>query len=610
MRDVYDWIEREVIKLAEERSVTKARAFQAWCLYFTHSEMELDEAFVKTDTLRGHGGGDGGLDGWFVDEENREFHLWQCKLPETYETSELDTSPYKELKGAIDNLLNENNAAIYGEKFVEVSTFLIDHIEHGYSVVLNIGVAGTINPGATETIDKLFALYQPDFNEKYTDSSISIELWDLKRFEEQAEYNLPTYETLEGQEIEFKLQTSEVIQMRLGDPTLPDNWEAVIVSLNGRSLAEKAILLGSKLFSLNVRFALGANKRIQNLRSSITKKDSSQFFWLYNNGITIICDQIELIKSTEGVDGKYVSVKITNPQVVNGCQTVTAFKKNKGKIVGNPSVLARIIKAPDNEIGKEQASRIAEFTNSQTPVLTRDLKSKDPIQKTIKTKFLNLDPKWFYEVKRGEWDTLKIPEKEVFKTADAKYRRIDIEKVGKAWRIVLGDPAGALDKKKDLFEDDGVYNKVFTKVPAENYLFGYRLYSIYDSFWHGNNFDGIRIHSGLYMDDELLRRMMQQKGLIVAYSVAAFSNFIKTGPNITIDDARYGLSIIDNFDSKAKSWNKVMIKSLYDIIENIPDISSIKKEFLDRTTLKKLIDKIYANASLKDVENIKDLFEI
>jgi len=608
MIDVYDWINREVQKLSEERSVSKNRAFQAWCLYFTQIDIELDEAFVNTDTLRGHGGGDGGVDGWYVDDENREFHIWQCKLPDSYVTAVFDTEPYKELRSAFEALLDEKQAAVYGDKFVEISTNLINCIDHGYSVVLNIGIAGIVKTDSIEKIEKLFSILQSDFCNRFADSNLSLEIWDLNRFEEQSELCIPTYETLEGHIVEFKLQNSEIIQLNTGDSTLPENWEAVIVTLNGKSLAEKAILHGSKLFSLNVRFALGANRRIQNLRNSLTKPDLSKFFWLYNNGITIVSDEIELVKQGDEGHQKYVSIKITNPQVVNGCQTVTAFKKNKGKIAGNPSVLARIIKAPNNEIGRDQASKIAEYTNSQTPVLTRDLKSKDPIQKTIKAKFYNLEPKWFYEVKRGEWDTLKVPEKDVFKAPDGKYRRIDIEKVGKAWRMVLGEPAAALDKKKDLFEDDAVYNQVFSKIPAENYLFSYKLYSVYDSFWHGSNFDGIRIHSGLYMDDELLRRMMQQKGLIVAYSVSVFSHFIRIGEVITIEDSRYGLYLLDNFDTHFKAWNKVMIKSFYDIITNIPDISNIKKEFLDRGTLKKLIDKIYANASLRDVDNVHDLF--
>ncbi|MEE2641665.1 MAG: AIPR family protein, partial [Planctomycetota bacterium] len=78
---------------------------------------------------------------------------------------------------------------------------------------------------------------------------------------------------------------------------------------------------GTRLFSLNVRYALSRRtKRFERIHKTLTDDEASQFFWFYNNGITMLADSCKVVSK------KARSLLIVeNPQVVNGCQTVSAF---------------------------------------------------------------------------------------------------------------------------------------------------------------------------------------------------------------------------------------------------------------------------------------------
>lgn len=561
--DTYNWIEQQVKAIAEDRSVKTHKAFAAWCLDFVHKNLGVDEAFVQTDTLRGNGGGDGGLDGWYKDEDNKEFHLWQCKWAESY-GKKFNKTPALELKNALENLLDPQRATDYGDKFIEISTKLRSAIEYEYQVVLNIGLAGSMSKSSVTQFNKNIQSFAEDKNLR-----LVWEKWDLTKFQQEREEHDITSETLEGKSYDFELQSPEIINMDSDDRTLPKGWKVVVASINGKSLGERANELGSKLFGLNVRFALSANnKRIKSIRESLIDREDSQYFWLYNNGLTILCDRFEIKKDPNNKPSK---IGRENPQVVNGCQTVTAFKKKLGDYTDKPSVLARIIMPPSNDEGKEKAVSIAEKTNSQNPVLSRDLKSNNKVQKQLQQKFAQLDPPWFYERKRGEWKTISRSEKNKYKDKESNnYRRYDMEYVGQAWRMLDGEPSLAITKKRELFENDDIYSEVFNpRRSAEQFLFAARLTDKYSEFWHGRNFEGIRSTCGDYLTDQILRRIMNAQGQVVSHSVALTRKALQKGNNWELADAKLGLRLIDNFETQFETWNSFLAQAFSELIEKI-----------------------------------------
>ncbi len=192
-------------------------------------------------------------------------------------------------------------------------------------------------------------------------------------------------------------------------------------------------------FEDNVRLYLDQSSKInRNIKDTALSDLKSKFFY-FNNGITITCDRFSYPAN------RYPLVTIQNLQVVNGGQTIhalfDAFCENPTGFKGI-EVLCRIYETGN----KELSTNIAEYTNSQNPVKSRDIRSNDYIQKKLEVELKALD--FFYERKKGQH-------------ADKpKKKRIDAEKVGQALMAFYNDmPSEAKDKKAMIFAEK--YEEVF-----------------------------------------------------------------------------------------------------------------------------------------------------
>ncbi|MCD4747170.1 MAG: AIPR family protein [Bacteroidales bacterium] len=118
------------------------------------------------------------------------------------------------------------------------------------------------------------------------------------------------------------------------------------------------------LFEENIREYLGGTSGI-NKRIITTLKDENERgnFFYYNNGITIICERAK-------ADAKIVN--ITNPQIVNGCQTVNSIVealknyKNINEEFEDVYIMAKILvmKESDTNFYRD----IVKYTNSQNSI--------------------------------------------------------------------------------------------------------------------------------------------------------------------------------------------------------------------------------------------------
>lgn len=127
----------------------------------------------------------------------------------------------------------------------------------------------------------------------------------------------------------------------------------------------------------NVRYFLNEDKKINKsiIESAITNTKAA-IFWALNNGVTILGEEIKAL------DNK--GYTITNPQIVNGCQTIhclyIAFsKKRANNLPDNLKVFVKLVKT-NNPFTQTD---IISATNSQNPVKTASLKANDDIQKNI-----------------------------------------------------------------------------------------------------------------------------------------------------------------------------------------------------------------------------------
>src|SRR5215831_1135615 len=135
-----------------------------------------------------------------------------------------------------------------------------------------------------------------------------------------------------------------------------------------RAVSEMHERAGTRLFARNVRGFLGSTEINKNMEATLSREP--QFFWYYNNGITIICDAAERIGS-HGRD----MIRVSNPQVINGQQTTRTLARAKPH---KASVLVRVIRVPRGHDGQPShfdtpVSQIVSATNSQNAVKPSDL---------------------------------------------------------------------------------------------------------------------------------------------------------------------------------------------------------------------------------------------
>ena len=90
--------------------------------------------------------------------------------------------------------------------------------------------------------------------------------------------------------------------------------------MSGQAVGELYKFAGVRLFARNVRGYLGSTEINRGMDNTIS--DEPEFFWYYNNGITIICDHAERVSS-----GGKDTLNVTNPQIINGQQTTRTLSE-------------------------------------------------------------------------------------------------------------------------------------------------------------------------------------------------------------------------------------------------------------------------------------------
>lgn len=195
--------------------------------------------------------------------------------------------------------------------------------------------------------------------------------------------------------------------------------------------------------------------------TALSETDARRFFY-FNNGITITCS-----KFSYQTGMRSPTIELTDIQIVNGSQTVhalsEAFKRDPNNLE-NVEILLRIYETEDFSL----STQIAEYTNSQNPVKSRDIRSIDHVQIKLDKEFEQLG--YMYERKRNQYK------------GKPRAKRLDAEKVGQALMAFQEEmPGEAKNKKALIFSEkyDDIFNEnitpakillvlgVFTKIEEE-----------------------------------------------------------------------------------------------------------------------------------------------
>lgn len=331
-----------------------------------------------------------------------------------------------------------------------------------------------------------------------------------------------------------------------------------------KSLIDKEGNFKSHLTEGNVRYFLGEDKKINSsIIDSALDEAKAANFWAMNNGLTIIGDTIAPL------DAKGYS--ISNPQIVNGCQTIHCLfhaysRDNKFKLPDTLKVFVKIVKTenPDTQ------ADIISATNSQNPVKSASLKANDNIQRNIETHLK--DAGIYYERRDNFYKRQGFTGNKV----------VGLLKMAQITHTVVNKEAViAVNDTTTLFDTEIKYNSIFNdKADFDLYKFSTILYQ---KIWTLKNSD---IRTNSYQNQE--RDLISKGGFIFLHIMSSllFSHSeYKEGENIITKNLTGNIVIETparkNEFTKRKKW---LLENLDDdiVIEIYYNIS--KQIFIDSAT--------------------------
>lgn len=236
----------------------------------------------------------------------------------------------------------------------------------------------------------------------------------------------------------------QVSGTRLGAHSTND-WDAHIYTVNGAWLRELFKQYDDRLFSANYRGFLGISKR-KKINSAIksTAEKQPADFWVYNNGITLL---------TNEVIRKGSKTTLRGISIINGAQTTGSLGSVDNSIdLSNVNVMCRIVVCKN----PAKIDEIVKFNNTQNKITTWDQYANDELQSVIRTQFSEIG--FDYSMKRG-FDSVDAP--------------IGIEKAAQPILSFNGYYLDANRSKNSIFDGPEIYRRAFSDRSASHILLAY-----------------------------------------------------------------------------------------------------------------------------------------
>lgn len=195
------------------------------------------------------------------------------------------------------------------------------------------------------------------------------------------------------------------------------------------------------LFDSNVRDFMGLNRVNEDIKKSL-EDESSQDFWVLNNGVTILATSASLV-------GK--SIHIKDIQIVNGLQTsesIFRFFSSGHADTSNRSVLVKVI------VTREEAVRdaVIRATNNQTSIELTSLHATDKIQRDIEDILHRSGI--YYERRKNYYANLGHDQNDIVTPQYLASGYIG---------LVLKSPSTASKRSQKYMRSDHVYGKIFSE---------------------------------------------------------------------------------------------------------------------------------------------------
>ena len=162
------------------------------------------------------------------------------------------------------------------------------------------------------------------------------------------------------------------------------------------------------LYYDNVRDFQGENPVNHEISATLSSKADSDTFVLLNNGVTIVA------KSVTPVGDAF---KISDFQIVNGCQTSHVLHLNRNKLTKQVFVPVKLIVTDDPEV----TNSIIKATNRQTEVKVEAFESLAPFHRKLEEFYASFgkgnEKRLYYERRSRQYDSTEIKPKDIISLA-------------------------------------------------------------------------------------------------------------------------------------------------------------------------------------------------
>ena len=224
-----------------------------------------------------------------------------------------------------------------------------------------------------------------EVNGNPTEVTVTLDCWDLADLCRQHDIQQESDDFLSKCDHTFTLDEGSYHQTSSGA-----DYRTLSMTVPVKQIIEVFARHSYKIFRLNPRGPLG-NKVNAGIKNTLLDETERKRFHLLNNGITAIC-------FSWSISGSQLLVQ--DFQIINGCQTTVTLWNVRAAVQDDPSVLVTV---KLTECPEHFAERIASTTNTQAALRAEDFTSNEPVQIRIQREFSGMNPPWFYQVKRGEW---------------------------------------------------------------------------------------------------------------------------------------------------------------------------------------------------------------
>lgn len=450
---------------------------------------------------------DKGIDGIFVDDEEETIYLIQSKYSpnDNQDQGDNDIRNFIGAKQWFKNVNSLNNL-ISSTASKELKSLVKEKelLEKTHYDLILVFIT-----------NKIFNTHANEFIEINND----LEAWDCNTL-------LDKYTFFTDSDVKFKSKDIFLTNKSKIEYNLTDGTIARTYSISAKELVKLEGIQDRTLFNKNVRYGVGKTRVNKSIKDNIANQTEHDNFFLYHNGITIVCEKL-----IEDLENNKISIE--GYAVINGCQSMLTLFENKNKLTKNLFILVKIIQL---NLSSNLVKNITYFANNQNAIGLKDLRSNDPVQKSIQNEFKELfNNKILYKRKKGE------NEDDYEEIIDKDFAAQIIT------AIYLKKPQDTHLKQK-LFGED--YTKIFSRnISAEKIYLGYLIYNV------------ISQNSSL-LDNEKIRNY----GL----SLFFFSNII----SIIMEDDNIGKEILENPKKYITTDKNILIQSIEKLWKLItPDIN-------------------------------------